>query len=361
MRKLIMFISMAFLLPILSGCSKEAPKEKVETPRLIKAVTIEANDKFSTRNYPAKVDADEKVDLSFLVPGRLVALPVEEGKEVKKGELMAKLDPTDYEIEVAHNAAKYELAKVTYARYKELLPSGAISKAQYDEKKAAYKLAKANLDKVKKDLKDTEIFAPFAGVIGKRYVENHQFVQAKEKIAILQDIRQIELIVFIPEQDISNADEIKRFENAVGKTQAGMAEFRTLPGEKFPLYVKAVSTKADPVSQNYEIKFLMKRPEEKLILPGMSANVKVQFSDRNTKIQIPFSSVLVANDGKHYVWKINKKTMRVKRVPVTLGKTLGSDVDIIKGLKMGDTIATAGAAYLTQDMKVTIQKNRIGH
>lgn len=344
----------------LSGCTKAPPKAPPEYSRLVKTMVIQRDDAGTYRNYPGRVSASQKVDLSFLVSGRLIQFPVKESEQVKKNQLVATIDPKDYEIKVRQFKAKYDHALITYERYKKLLPSDAISKAQYDEKKSLHDLAKANLDEAQKSLDDTHLYAPFAGFIANKYVENHQFVRANQKIVSLQDLAEIEIIINIPEQDIARAEEIEKLATETGEKQVGNVTFASIPGKSFPVRVKQAQTEADPKTQTYRITLIMKMPKDRIVLPGMTANVKMKFTSHQEGYYIPSHAVAVNTTGGHFVWIINMKTMKVSSQIVDAGDMRGGKIHIRTGLKPGDRIVTAGVAYLDNGMQVKLIEGRIG-
>ncbi|MEM1244171.1 MAG: efflux RND transporter periplasmic adaptor subunit [Pseudomonadota bacterium] len=355
-------ITILLILISLVACKPDNSQPKAITPKLVKTLVVTDANTSQYRSYPAKVSASQKVNLSFEVPGRLIELPAKEGKEFKKGELLAKLDPRDYQIQVDKELAKYEHARITYERYKILLPSNAVSRAQYDEKRSMALLAKANLEDAEKSLKDTELYAPFSGIVAKRYVENYQYVQARQKILSLQDISDIEIIINIPEQDISRADDIESLSEGKKTGQVvGVATFPALPGREFPVRVKEVKTEADINTQTYQVTLIMPLPEKSIILPGMTAAVKIKFGkSKETSFNIPIEAVSTDAQGKQFVWLVDPKTSRVKKQMIELGQATGNTVVVEKGLENGDRIVVAGVAYLEPNMAVKVLQGKIG-
>lgn len=350
------------LILTVSACGKESATNKEEAPKLVKTMLVSANNSDLFRVYPGRVSAGQKVNLSFLLSGQLIKLPVKEGDKVKKAQLLAQIDPKEYEITAAEVKAKYDLAKITYERYKQLLPTDAISVSQYDEKKSLYELAKAQYEQALKTVADTKLFAPFSGIIAKRFVENYQYVQAKQPIVSLQDFSDLEIIVNIPEQDVARAQTIERLKNDEGKSVIiGQASFATIPNSSFPVTVKEASTEADLQTQTYQVIFRMPLPEKLIILPGMTANVSINFSAIENNIRyLPVDAVLFDTDGKPYVWLVNTKEMTVHKQLVTVGVIQNDEMQILSGIENDQTIVVAGGAYLHEGMKVKLLEGRIG-
>lgn len=350
------------LILTVSACSKESATNKEEAPKLVKTMLVSANNSDLFRVYPGRVSAGQKVNLSFLLSGQLIKLPIKEGDKIQKAQLIAQIDPKEYEIAAAEVKAKYDLAKVTYERYKKLLPTDAISVSQYDEKKSLYELAKAQYEQALKSVADTKLFAPFSGIIAKRFVENYQYVQAKQPIVSLQDFSDLEIIVNIPEQDVARAQTIERLKNDEGKSVIiGQASFSTIPNVSFPVTVKEASTEADLQTQTYQVIFRMPLPEKLIILPGMTANVSINFSAIENNIRyIPVDAVLFDTDGKPYVWLVNTKELTVHKQLVAVGVIQNNEIQIVSGIENDQTIVVAGGAYLHEGMKVKLLEGRIG-
>jgi len=329
---------------------------------LVKSTVLGDRESGMYRTYPGKVHASEKVDLSFEIPGRLIELLVREAQEVKKGELIARLDPRDHQIKVDHQKARHHHAKVTYERYKKLLKTDTVARSAYDEKEALYKIAQSDLAAADKTLNDTYLRVPFSGIIANRYVDNYEDVQAKQKVVSLHDIEDIEIIINIPEADVSRAEQIERVKVTDSDFKiVGQASFPAIPGEQFPVRVKEVSTQADPKTQTYKTTLLMSTPTRALILPGMTANVRMKFVSKEAQYYlVPVEAVAVDDHGKYRVWIVDENTMSVKQRDITVGDMEKDSIKVLSGLQSGERIVTAGVNKLTDGMKVRLIKGRIG-
>ena len=136
----------------ISGC-EEPPQTYVASSRPVKTIVIGDVITGDTRTFPAVVDAIQKADISFRVSGKVQKILVKEGDEVKKGQVLAELDPIDFNIRLKDRKASYSTAKANYDRAKELVDKGAISRVDHDEIRAKYHTAKANLDEAEQDRK----------------------------------------------------------------------------------------------------------------------------------------------------------------------------------------------------------------
>ena len=159
----------------LSAC-EEPPQPYVADSRPVKTIVVGGDATIDTRTFPAVVDAIQKADISFRVSGKIQKILVKEGDEVKRGQVLAELDPTDFKITLKDRQASYDTAKANYDRAKALVEKGAISKVDHDNIRAQFHTAKANLETAKQDLIYTSLKANFDGIIARRHVENFEEV-----------------------------------------------------------------------------------------------------------------------------------------------------------------------------------------
>jgi RND family efflux transporter MFP subunit len=345
-----LLVSLLLAAVLSAGCSKEEKVERVEVVRPVKVMTIQTGSAALSHSFPGTVRAARRAELSFKVSGPLVALPVEEGQHVKKGDLIAQIQKRDFQTALAEARARNLEAEKQFRRYKELYAKKQVSRADYDRYRAARDVARAQLEEARNRLKDTTLRAPFDGVISKRFVENFQKVQAKEPIVNLQDISRIEVLVDVPELLMAAFRARKNLKIT--------ARFESIPGRKFPLEVKEYSTQADPATQTYQVVLVMDQPKEANILPGMTAMVSAEVIEPvpgvgAQDIVIPAIAVLDAPGNHPYVWRYDAKTSTVHKVPVKIGRLEGSSNILVKeGLKGGETIVIAGVTQLEEGMKV---------
>ncbi len=301
-------------------------------------------------SLPGKVRAAKRSELSFKVSGPLVALPIEEGQEVKKGDLIAQIQKRDFQTSLDEAKARNLEAEKQFRRYKELYAKKQVSRADYDRYRASRDVAKAQLEDTQNKLQDTSLKAPFDGVISKRFVENFQKVQAKEAIANLQDTTRIEILVDVPELLMAA---IKQ----VGDKLIIHSRFESIPDKEYEVTLKEYSTQADPSTQTYRVVLIMDQPAEAKILPGMTATVTSQTvsgsSISQQLIVVPAIAVMAAPGHKPFVWLLDKEKSTAYKSAVRIGPLQGTaDISIEEGLTGGDTIIIAGITQLEEGMKV---------
>jgi len=334
-----------------AGCGRKEEPVKKEVVRPVKTITIQAGGTNATRNFPGQVRASRRVDLAFKVAGPLVALPVEEGRPVKKGQLIARILPRDFKTRLDQARARALEAEQQYQRYRGLYVKKQVSKADFDKYKSQRDVAMAQQQDAQNALKDTYLKAPFSGIIAKRYVENYEEVQAKQPIVFLQDISKVEVLVNVPESDMATVR---------GDVRAkAFIEFPTAPDRRFPLDLKEYSTQADPKTQTYQVVLVMPQPEKGIhILPGMTGNVSVELrTDTASGPQIVLPAIAVEGDpkGEPFVWLVDGEKNIVHRQKVKVGQITGSENIVVQeGLKGGEVVVVAGVTSLEEGMRVRI-------
>lgn len=353
--KYLKFFCILLIITLYIGCGGE----ETEPPPVVKPVKTITVSGFGEGEitFPATVEAGEKVLLSFRVSGRIIELPVKQGEEVKKGQLIARLDPKDYQIAVDQARAEYNKAQADFERYQLLYEKDAVPLADLDLRISQRDVAKARLEEAEKNLTYTYLNAPFTGNIGRRYVDNFMDVTANETIIDLNDITTVEVKIDVPESIISVIRSLKdKIDLKI------FAEYETAPDKQYPLKLKEISNRADPLTQTFEATFGMPQPGDITLLPGMNALVRLKVTLKpnvklDSRIIIPGIAVLGTDNGGSYVWVVKREDMTVHRTKVELGQMRGEDnVFIKKGLMGGELLVVAGMKYLQEGMKVQLWK-----
>ena len=337
----------------LSGCQKE-PAQQEALIRPVKLFEVAGSSSQQLRHFPGHVTASDEAEISFRISGELVELPLNEGQHVDKGQLLARLDDRDVRNEVADRQASYELAQIDFQRKKSLLERKVISQADYDKASAQLKSSKAALDLARDKLAYTVLKAPFAGRVARLEVENHQFIQAKQTILLLQSDNTVDIHIQVPESIVVNVDA-----NTVEAGYMPQASFAAAPGRQFPVQYKEHATKVTPGTQTYDVVFTMPVPDDLTLLPGMTTTVTIDLARIiRQRSQIPYvliPSQAVVNsdtDGRTLVWRYNADTGQVNAVEVTVGRITEAGIQVLSGLQTGDKVVVAGARQLTEGLKV---------
>jgi RND family efflux transporter MFP subunit len=333
----------------IAGCGGTAePETTVARVPTVKVMTVGVV-AGTSRGFPGRVRAAERVDLAFHVGGRLVELPIKQGELIERGALIAKLDARAFDANLRSARALAEEAAANFERGEGLIERDFISRADFANLRARRDTSAADLDKAEKAVEDTVITAPFTGVVARRVVENFQEVRANQLIASLQDSSVIEIVAAAPERLVAQRDE-----GAVYETRA---VFDSIPGASYEIAIKEFATEADPQTQTFEYVLVMPRPEDVNILPGMTATVYVTATQgapgASAGYTIPAAAVFADASGESQVWVIESNGQTVIRRTVVTGDLRGRDgIVITDGLSAGEVIAAAGVHQLREGMSV---------
>lgn len=326
--------------------------------RPVKTLVVGNPVDFTTRTFPGRILATKEAKLAFEVPGRLIQLPVLEGDSVKAGQLLAEIDPKIYQEKYNQTQAVLIRTQAEYGRFSQLVKNGYVSRTDYDQKRAEFLVAEANFNTAAKDLKDTKILAPFSGIISRKYAKNFENVKEKQIIFLLQDLNQFDIEMQVPESLILT---LKSNQKPVKSLQA---VFEAAPTKSYALKVKEFSSEADPQTQTYRVLATFPAPKDLNVFPGMSVNViaKIQDSSKNTTsyFLIPTEAVFDGPDNQPSVWVLDSQSSTVKRRAVKISRLEQNEIRVLSGLKPGERIVIAGAAYLRENEKVSILKPLTG-
>jgi membrane fusion protein, multidrug efflux system len=329
----------------LAGCQEPAappPPAEVSRPALV--LEIASTAATSGLRFPGRVRAVQRAELAFNVPGQVIEFPAREGQRLAAGELIARLDPANFATRLAAARAEFEKAQADFTRVSRIWEeTQAVARAEVDQKRTAMEVARSSYAAARKEFDDTRLVAPFAGVISRRHVENFQNVQAKEPVASLQNLAEMEIVTHVPERIVRGEP----------RRAAGYAILEGKPERPFPVTLKSFATESDPQTQTYEVVLGFTPPEGMTVLPGMPAEV---FPDPAAggpgETLVPLAAVLGAADGAPMVWVLDPATSRVSRRPVEVGAVRGSDIVVVSGLAPGDRIVAAGVHHLRDGMLV---------
>jgi len=332
------------------------PRAPEEPPpvRPLKTVVIGSPLAPSGRKYPGKVRPNQEVKLAFQVSGALIEFPVKKGQQVQEGELLARLDPRDFQSNLTAKQGILANAKFTLEKTERLRQSDAASPDELINAKASLDVAQSDADTAAKALEDTYLRAPFAGIVADTLVQNYENVQAKQPVLSLQDIKDVEIEVSVPEERVIHGrGDRDRYRFS--------ATFDYLPGREFEVQLTEFATDADPLTQTYLATFVMPAPEDVIILPGMTTTIHEYRKEGNGAEEggyaVPIDAVPIDGLGTYFVWIVQPDqdgTFTVHRRDVQVGQMVENDILVVAGLENGDRIAAVGVHVLQEGQRVRL-------
>ncbi len=281
-------------------------------------------------------------DLAPEVAGIVEKILFNSGDDIEKGAVLVQLRAEDDIAKLHSLEATAGLAETTYKRDRKLVRVQAVSQATLDTDAANLKNAKAQVEAQKAVLAKKTVRAPFAGHLGIRAVDVGQYVNAGTTLVTLQALDPIYVDFSLPQQ---NLDEIK-----IG--QAVAAKVDTYPDKTFTGKIQAVNSRVDTATRNVQIRATLDNPSHTL-LPGMYATVDIEVGAPTRHITLP-QTAITYNPYGSTVFIADEKGKDAKGKPqlvarqtfVTTGATRGDQVAVLKGVKEGEKVVTAGQMKL---------------
>lgn len=345
-----------------------ACKEKAVPPdpvRIVRAMQVAGPDEFMRRSFPGLASASTEVNLSFRVGGPLISRPVNVGDMVEAGDIVASIDPRDFEVRLESVRGQLERAEAAldYAQteYDRILrireqDPGATSELALDTALRERNVQKANVRSLEAgvmtaedQLGYTQLKAPFAGRVVATYVENFEDVLPKRPIVRILDRARIEFGISIPEGMIGYAPYVKEI----------MIRFDAIAGREFPATVKEIGEEATQATRTYPVTLVMDHPDDVEILAGMAGDARItsrppQFEEAG--IAIPATAVF--SDGSSsdtFVWVCDMSSRTLKRRKVEARHFSDTGLSVQSGLSAGEWVVVAGVHTAKEGQEVRIE------
>jgi RND family efflux transporter MFP subunit len=351
----ILMLSIIFML---SACSSDKKKEQTtNTPLTVQIGRVKhVQDREAITVSGTVASPDAPANVSFLVSGKVIQAGPREGEYVKKGQLLATIDPTDYALPAQSAAAQLEQARIMYERSRDeyrrmkmLYDSNSLPPNDFQKFKAAYESAKQQLDQavankqiVRKRLSDATLHSPINGFISKRSVEPGEMASPGRPVFEIVQLDPVEISVGVPETDV----------HLVRIGQRAEIKVPALPGESFKGTVRVINVSADPSTRTYMTRITVANPRHFLRV-GMVAEANIS-GDRILNITtLPGEAVVRDQQGATVVFVYYPDQRRVYSKRVDVGTVHGKEIEIKSGLSGNESIVLAGQERLRDGVIVS--------
>ena len=340
--KLIHLILMACCcLSIMTSCADKQEKQ-AQLPS-VKVDTVVANGEKSFLQYPGRVKAAQDIDIAFRVSGTIKKIYVKEGVSVKAGQLLAEMDPNDYQVQLAATEAKYKQIKAEAERVIALYKDGGSTPNDYDKAVYGLKQIEALYQHHKDELSYTKIYAPFNGYIQKKLFDTHETVGAGMPILSMLGTGTPEVEIHIPAAEYIRRNLFSNYS----------CTFDIYPEKSYPLEPIGITHKAN-ANQLYTMRFQLANKNMPMPSAGMNTMVSIYYNDTADHTMQVSSSALLQKDGKSFVYIYSKEEQTVSLCEVTRVRPLSNGKTIILSnqLKSGDIVVSAGVRTIREGEKV---------
>jgi RND family efflux transporter MFP subunit len=332
----------------LQGCSDGDEVAVQQKATVVELVDVQVQTRETIYTFPATVVPKSTANLAFRVGGRLDKVSLTEGQFVKKGALLAKLDPTNFLLAKAKAKVQLKQAKLALKRVQAIATKGIGSEQSVDNAQVAVELAEIGLETAALNMRYSELYAPFDALIAKRLIENQGYIKTGSVVAHLQDLSRIHFKFDVSERLVS------RYRSVDSNGTKASAYIDGHIDQSFDIEYLEHSTEPDPVTQTYQVIFAMDYPKGLDITPGIRATVSIKSNNEValTAVGVPINALVTGNDDTLYVWLQDEKTKTVNKQIVTVGPMSQGWIAILSGLKAGQKVVASGSSLMKPDMLV---------
>lgn len=324
--------------------AKIAEIEKKEVPAVrVITLTLTPRRLVDAISLPGEVKPYEDLSVKAEAKGQIVSIPVQEGQDVAKDQILMQLDDRDYRAQLARIEASHALAKVDYERTETLTRKKITSLRELDEVTARLRELEAQLAEARLALQRTRIRAPIEGRLNGLLKKRGDVVDINQPVARIIQIDRVKATVGVPESDVAAVYDLKQAEVVIEAL-----DNRKAIGQKIYL-----SSQPQSMARLYDLELLLPNPDGR-ILPGMFTQVKLVKKVYENAVAVPLYAVITQGDARYvYVEKDGK----AERKEITLGVLVDWQVHVTSGLKPGDRVIVVGHRFLDRGQTVQVVRN----
>lgn len=326
------------ILLLATGCTSPK-KAHTADPLRVGTVVVTPSPDIDAVTYVGTIEEETSASLSFPVAGTVARMLADEGQRVQQGQLLAELDPTSAQQTFDAAQAALDQAKDACARLRQLYDAESLPEIKWVEAQTRLRQAESAYGIARKNLGDCKLYAPFAGVIGKRQASAGETVMPGIPALTLLRIGTVKVRFSVPEQEIAKLGTDSRLRITVA----------ALGDRAFPAGKIEKGAVANPAAHTYDVRAALSNPDGEL-LPGMVCRVEASPADAVEEIALPVRAVQQAGDGSRFVWKVCGDS--VVRTAVTTGRLVNNSITITDGIGAGDRIVTDGMQKIGEGSKV---------
>lgn len=327
---------------------------KSENLSVVRTQVIQTADTGQRYTYSGEVHGRYESQLAFQVTGKIIKRNVQLGSLVNVGDVLMEMDSKDIQQTVNSNSAQVyaaqsqlRLAESNVNRYRQLLESGAISQAQYDQYVNAYNTAAAAVQQATaqytqgtNQLDYTLLKADQSGVVSAITAEAGQIASAGQTVVTIVQDGEREIEISVPENRLEELKNSERFQ----------VTFWALPDVTVNGKVREIAPMADPATRTFKVRISLLNPPDSIKL-GMTATVSLADATAATGFSIPISALYQTGDTPA-VWVVNDNTLTLR--PIQTGSFGNGTIQVLSGLQIGERIVSAGVHKLEEGQRVKI-------
>ena len=316
-------------------------RQRTQGPMMVDGFIVETHSISDDVEVPGSLLPYEETQIRAEVSGRVVHLNIPEGTIVPKGAILVKLFDQDLRAQLRKLEVQMQIAIKNEERQSELLKISGISQSDYDLSALSVENLKADIETTKIALAKMEIRAPYEGRVGLRNVSLGAYISPTDIITVLRQDKQLKLEFSVPEKYAKN---ISKGYKVQFRVDGGIGYHRAT--------VIATESSVEQTTRTLKVRALVNEIHQELV-PGIFAKVNLQLGKNDHAMLVPTQSIISQARTKQLV--ISKNGM-AKFSTVETGVRDSSYVEILSGVKVGDTVVTTGLMGLRPDALLKITK-----
>jgi membrane fusion protein, multidrug efflux system len=322
----------------LTGCEKPAEEKKEEAAVPVEVAAVQAGVIEAAYRGTATLEAEDEATVMAKTSGEIEQILVEEGDRVRAGQVLARLETDKLKLELARATASADKLEQDFKRNESVYQRNLISREAYERTKFELEAARAAADLARLALQDSEIKAPFDGVVTARFIKRGNTLQAGVQAFRVTKLDRLQANLHVPERDIH-------------KLRAGHPVKLTVdawPGKVFDGAIIRVNPVVDAGSGTVKVTAQMQSGQSEL-KPGMFGRVEILYDKRDNAILVDRDAVLT-EDAQQSVFVISEG--KARRRLIKTGYSDAYNYEVVEGLQAGDQVVTTGQSNLKDDAKV---------
>jgi len=330
---------LASLLFLLGACGKPPPATSAAPT--VAVVTVSPREVADELSASGTIEAVDQAQLGFMVAGRVRSFEVEDGASVSAGQLLARLDDTDYRQEVAIAEARLAETSARAARLRQMHELGSLTATDFDKINAGLTEAESAATLARQRLAYTELRAPFAGRVTRHAVAVGTVVAPGVPVCRVLATAPVWATLSVPE---ATAVRLKPGQTARVRLAANESVAATAP-------IETILPQADAITRTFPVKIRLANADH-AFRPGNVVVASIAVGSQQSVITLPPAAVQRFPDGALYVWIVDPQRHTVTRRIVSVGRPRGVEVEIVSGLQPGEQVVTASASPLFDGMAI---------
>ena len=340
----ILFSIVVIALIGLEGCKdKSVANNSVNNTTIVQTLKVLSQTIDKQLLVSGNIEGNKTVRLGFMVAGKINFIAIDEGQNIGAGELLASLDPENFNIAKDIADANLDQTQDEYNRLGQMHERKSISESDFNKITNALKVAKAQQRLQAKNLSDTKLYSPISGVLLKKGAETGEIIGVGLPLFVISDIRTVKVITSLPESDLRYI----RIGNGANVYVSSLDS--TFTGK-----ITEIGSVAEATTRTFTVKVELKNPNL-LIRPGMTAEVKIKTAKMEQSIAVPAEAILHDIDNSSCVFIADTVKSQAFKRKISLGNILDNNIEVVSGLTPDELIIVSGQQKLSNGSSIILK------